>query len=249
MAALAGWRDSVQAALGASGLGDERAVVAIAVEERGRRRVGRANATKLAVLALTVDSANAARLHQFNRNADSVAQVPKLTQLLAECTRADEVSESAQGFEMQFDSGGAASTVLTWLAEAEEHRKEFLWCCLQVCSVQRRMPASNIDFIDLSLWAQATKLEDSYSRAHPIFRQQRAEQGLRRDSGSPALGGTMSLMSTAEEQDVLELLEQSNMSIVDVRKFETQLSSKLRALEESNIHSILQSVELAEDVC
>jgi hypothetical protein len=37
MAALAGWRDSVQAALGASGLGDERAVVAIAVEERAAR--------------------------------------------------------------------------------------------------------------------------------------------------------------------------------------------------------------------
>ena len=29
--------------------------------------------------------------------------------------------------------------------------------------------------------------------------------------------------------DVLELLAQSNLSIVDVRKFEAQLSSKLRA--------------------
>eukprot|EP01043_Picozoa_sp_COSAG02_P013212 COSAG02_NODE_525_length_20713_cov_5.808286_4_plen_1010_part_00 len=248
--AMPGWRDSVQAALGASGLGDERAVVAIAVEERARRRVGSGRtAKKLAVLALTVDSASAARLHQFNRNADSVAQVPKLTQMLAQCTRADEVSESAQGFEMQFDSGGAASTVLTWLAETEENRKEFLWCCLRICSLQRRMPASNIDFIDLSLWAQATKLEESCSRAHPLFRQQQAEEGLRGDAGNPSLGGTINLMSTAEEKDVLALLEQSNMSIVDVRKFEAQLSSKLRALEESNIHSILQSVELAEDVC
>ena len=254
--ASAEWLTGVQAALDVSGLGDERAVVAIAVEERGRGRRaagggggggGRA-ATKLAVLALTVDSASAARLHQFNRNAESIAQVPKLTQLLAQCTRSDDASESPQAFEMSFGSGGASSTVLAWLAESEDAKKEFLWCCLHICSLQRRMPASNVDFIDLSLWSQANGLEESYSRAHPIFRQQRAEEGLRGDAQTGP-GGAMNLMSTAEEEDVLELLEQSNMSIADVRKFETQLSSKLRALEESNIHSILQSVELAEDVC
>lgn len=266
------WLQPTNAALTASGLGDERAVLAIAVEERGKRRrrpSGESGATKLAVLALTVDSGSVARVHQFNRNADSLAQVPKLTQLLAQCTRADEdaaggaagslgagneggASAAAAGqlggFEMHFGSGGAASTGIGWVAETEEDKKEFIWCCLHLCSLQRKMLASNVDFIDLSLWAQANGLEEAYSRGHPAFRQQRAEEGLR--GGGEAAGmGAMNQMSTAEEKDVLDLLEQSNISIADVRKFEAQLSSKLRALEESNIHSILQSVELAEDVC
>ena len=175
--ASAEWLTGVQAALDVSGLGDERAVVAIAVEERGRGRRaagggggggGRA-ATKLAVLALTVDSASAARLHQFNRNAESIAQVPKLTQLLAQCTRSDDASESPQAFEMSFGSGGASSTVLAWLAESEDAKKEFLWCCLHICSLQRRMPASNVDFIDLSLWSQANGLEEIFAGEFIFF--------------------------------------------------------------------------------
>jgi len=108
------------------------------------------------------------------------------------------------------------------------------------------MPSSNIDYIDLSLWAQAHGLEEAYALSHAIFRQ-RGEDALRGD-GEPG-SDVQGLMTSAEENDVLELLDQSQMSISDVRKFEVQLADKLRALEESNIHSILQSVELAEDVC
>ena len=223
----------------------EELIVACPVSERARKRQ-RGKAKKLAVLALTVDAKSQARVHQFNRVAeDNVAQVPKLTQLLSHLTRIvddEDAGDDAGAFELHFEGGKELGCV----AETLDLQKEFCWCCLHICHANRRMPSSNIDYIDLSLWAQAHGLEEAYALSHAIFRQ-RGEDALRGD-GEPG-SDVQGLMTSAEENDVLELLDQSQMSISDVRKFEVQLADKLRALEESNIHSILQSVELAEDVC
>ena len=223
----------------------EELIVACPVSERARKRQ-RGKAKKLAVLALTVDAKSQARVHQFNRVAeDNVAQVPKLTQLLSHLTRIvddDDAGDDDGAFELHFEGGKELGCV----AETLDLQKEFCWCCLHICHASRRMPSSNIDYIDLSLWAQAHGLEEAYALSHAIFRQ-RGEDALRGD-GEPG-SDVQGLMTSAEENDVLELLDQSQMSISDVRKFEVQLADKLRALEESNIHSILQSVELAEDVC
>ena len=65
------------------------------------------------------------------------------------------------------------------------------------------MPSSNIDYIDLSLWAQAHGLEEAYALSHAIFRQ-RGEDALRGD-GEPG-SDVQGLMTSAEENAFVQRL-------------------------------------------
>jgi hypothetical protein len=292
--------ENVEAALrAAGGGGDERVVVVLAVRERPLaqhpHRHAKQAGGKQALLALTVDGREDARLHVFKRTGKVISQVPLWSRPLPELTRVDEKDaggaaaaaaaatadggggamggadqgrgRTVGGFALQFGdaddpSSDSSRTSYGWVpavhgggAEgAVAAQKEFLWCLLQICSFQRRAIAHNIDFVDLSLWAQASGLDGRYAARHAVFRRAgRVEEGgLRGDeiSAFSDAGHAMQVMMTEEEEaDVLELLEQSSLPIREVKQFEEQLCSKLEALEQGNIHSILSSVEVAESVC
>ena len=255
-------RSQVEDALRAAGYGTEKVVNVLHVRDVGKRTRKRGKARQSYVV-LTVDAHDAARFHSFNRKS-IISQVPLWSRTMTEFDRLNEVdTDGGQGFEMHFGTAGrgegdeSGRIAFSWIANTGDLQKEFLWCCLQMAAFERHTVAHNIDFVDLGLWAQANALDQRYAKAHDIFRRAgragvgTGAGGALDEGGALGAGGRdiQMLMTEQEESDVLELLDQSQLSIADAKKFEAQLSSKLRALEESNIHSILTSVEVAEDVC
>ncbi|CAO2827144.1 unnamed protein product [Amaranthus hypochondriacus] len=134
-----------------------------------------------------------------------------------------------------------------WTMRNTDDRNRLLLCILNVCKdMLGRLPkVVGIDVVEMALWAK----ENTTTTA--ITNQMISEDGL--DSATTAekdLKVTVEkdLVSQAEEEDMEALLGTYVMGIGEAEAFSERLKRELQALEAANVHAILETEPLVDEV-
>lgn len=134
-----------------------------------------------------------------------------------------------------------------WTMRNVDDRNRLLFCILNICKdVLGRLPkVVGIDVVEMALWAKENT---------PTVPKQMNQQ----DGGGPVeatvtesdlkVSVERELVSQAEEEDMEALLGTYVMGIGEAEAFSERLKRELLALEAANVHAILESEPLVEEV-
>ncbi|KAJ1393214.1 Exocyst complex component Sec3, C-terminal, partial [Sesbania bispinosa] len=133
-----------------------------------------------------------------------------------------------------------------WTMRNIDDRNRFLLCILTICKdVLGRLPkVVGIDVVEMALWAK--------ENTPPVATQRNVQDG-----GPVASAVTQTelkvnvekeLVSQAEEEDMEALLGTYVMGIGEAEEFSERLKRELQALEAANVHAILESEPLINEV-
>ncbi|KAJ8762211.1 hypothetical protein K2173_007367 [Erythroxylum novogranatense] len=132
-----------------------------------------------------------------------------------------------------------------WTLGNIDDRNRLLFCILNICKdVLGRLPkVVGIDVVEMALWAK--------ENTPAVNKQRNQEEGpVEAAVLESDLNVTFEkeLVSQAEEEDMEALLETYVMGIGEAEAFSERLKRELLALEAANVHSILESEPLIEEV-
>lgn len=167
---------------------------------------------------------------------------------LKHLTKVEVIANDPSGctFTLGFDNLRSQSVAPPqWTMRNIDDRNRLLLCILNICrDILGRLPkVVGIDVVEMALWAKENK---------PSVRTQRNAQ-----DGPVAVAVTESdlkvtvekeLVSQAEEEDMEALLGTYVMGIGEAEAFSERLKRELLALEAANVHAILESQPLIDDV-
>ncbi|CAJ1972646.1 unnamed protein product [Sphenostylis stenocarpa] len=133
-----------------------------------------------------------------------------------------------------------------WTMRNIDDRNRLLLCILNICKdVLGRLPkVVGVDVVEMALWAK--------ENTPPVSAQNKV-----RDGGPVAsavretelkVNVEKELVSQAEEEDMEALLGTYVMSIGEAEEFSERLKRELQALEAANVHSLLESEPLMDEV-
>ncbi|PWA80348.1 exocyst complex component Sec3 [Artemisia annua] len=133
---------------------------------------------------------------------------------------------------------------IQWTMRNIDDRNRLLLCILHICKDQLgRMPkVVGIDIVELALWAKEHQSAGS---------KQQNLDGLSGDGlsgGDAAVTVENDLVSQAEEEDMEALLGTYVMGIGEAEIFSERLKRELHALEAANVHAILETEHLVDEV-
>ncbi|XP_078430535.1 exocyst complex component SEC3A-like [Wolffia australiana] len=132
-----------------------------------------------------------------------------------------------------------------WTMRNIDDRNRLLLCILQVCKeVQGQIPKFvGIDIVEMAIWAKENKPS--------VTAQVKAENGTDTsiiEQTNTEVTVEKDLVSQAEEEDMEALLGTFVMDIGEAEAFSERLKRELLALEAANVHAILESEPLIEEV-
>ncbi|KAK8355323.1 hypothetical protein V6Z11_A05G280900 [Gossypium hirsutum] len=134
-----------------------------------------------------------------------------------------------------------------WTMRNIDDRNRILFCILNVCKEAfGRLPeVVGIDVVEMALWAKENKpsviTQKNQQAGHGPVSTRVAESDLK-------VTVEKYLISTAEEDDMEALLGSYVMGIGEAEAFSARLKRELLALEAANVHAMLESEPLVEEV-
>ncbi|KAJ6844896.1 exocyst complex component SEC3A-like [Iris pallida] len=214
-------------------------------------RLGR-NMAKPRVLALTTaypskGQGTKALLHVLKYSSGGVLEPAKLYKL-KHLTKVEVVPNDPTGctFMLGFDNLRSQSVAPPqWTMRNIDDRNRLLICILNMCKgITGHMPkVVGIDIVEMALWAKENNSKVT-NQAKPqdgpvasVMAQSDAKVTVERD-----------LVSQAEEEDMEALLGTYVMGIGEAEAFSERLKRELLALEAANVHALLESEPLIEEV-
>ncbi|KAL7603402.1 hypothetical protein Lser_V15G18780 [Lactuca serriola] len=134
---------------------------------------------------------------------------------------------------------------IQWTMRNLDDRNRLLVCILTICKdAMGHLPkVVGIDIVELALWAK--------EHASEVPKQHGFEDGSGGDMNSEDEAGVSvenDLVSQAEEEDIEALLGTYVMGIGEAEVFSERLKRELHALEAANVHAILESQHLVDEV-
>ncbi|URE40592.1 hypothetical protein MUK42_17420 [Musa troglodytarum] len=132
-----------------------------------------------------------------------------------------------------------------WTMRNKDDRNRILLCILNICKeILGRIPkVVGIDIVEMALWAKenttavSNQLSAEDGRDASAMIQSNAQVTVERD-----------LVSQAEEEDMETLLGTYVMGIGEAEAFSERLKRELLALEAANVHSLMESESIIEEV-
>ncbi|KAJ9166142.1 hypothetical protein P3X46_020929 [Hevea brasiliensis] len=149
-------------------------------------------------------------------------------------------------FTLGFDNLRSQSvTPPQWTMRNVDDRNRLIFCILNICKdVLGRLPkVVGIDVVEMALWAKEntpTRAKERNLQDGPVATTV-AESELK-------VSVEKELVSQAEEEDMEALLDTYVMGIGEAEAFSERLKRELLALEAANVHAILESEPLIEEV-
>eukprot|EP00245_Coleochaete_scutata_P011084 TRINITY_DN4045_c0_g1_i1.p1 TRINITY_DN4045_c0_g1~~TRINITY_DN4045_c0_g1_i1.p1 ORF type:complete len:907 (-),score=229.59 TRINITY_DN4045_c0_g1_i1:206-2926(-) len=163
-----------------------------------------------------------------------------------------ETDKSGCTFVFTFDnikSQSVSGSPPQWTTRSLDDRNHLLVCLMKTSKENYgKVPKiGGMDVVEITLWAQSNQ------KPLPIGKEGAAAAVLGRmggDAGSVdvGVGVQQDLVSKAEEEDMEELLGTYVMGIDEAEAFSERLKRELMALEAANVHAILESEPLVEEV-
>ncbi|TYH18555.1 hypothetical protein ES288_A05G281200v1 [Gossypium darwinii] len=204
------------------------------------------------VLALCLKSEGhkkQAFLRVLKYSSGGVIEPAKLYKL-KHLSRVEVITNEPSGctFTMGFDNLSSQSVAPPqWTMRNIDDRNRILFCILNVCKEAfGRLPkVVGIDVVEMALWAKENKpsviTQKKQQAGHGPVSTRVAESGLK-------VTVEKYLISTAEEDDMEALLGSYVMGIGEAEAFSARLKRELLALEAANVHAMLESEPLVEEV-
>ncbi|XP_062215176.1 exocyst complex component SEC3A-like isoform X4 [Phragmites australis] len=249
-------RRACAAAVAASGARGEEVTFSIRVA-KGRgifEKLGRL--AKPRVLALTVKQssrgeANKAFLRVFKYSSGAVLEPAKLYKL-KHLTKVEVISNDPSGctFVLGFDNLRSHSVAPPqWTMRNIDDRNRLLFCILNMCKeILSYLPkVVGIDIVELALWAK----ENTLTLDNQVSTQDGQETSVATQTERKVIVTVENdLVSQAkeEEEDMEALLDTYVMGIGEADAFSERLKQELVALEAANVHQLLESEPLIEEV-
>ncbi|KAK8355324.1 hypothetical protein V6Z11_A05G280900 [Gossypium hirsutum] len=169
---------------------------------------------------------------------------------LKHLSRVEVITNEPSGctFTMGFDNLSSQSVAPPqWTMRNIDDRNRILFCILNVCKEAfGRLPeVVGIDVVEMALWAKENKpsviTQKNQQAGHGPVSTRVAESDLK-------VTVEKYLISTAEEDDMEALLGSYVMGIGEAEAFSARLKRELLALEAANVHAMLESEPLVEEV-
>ncbi|KAD4888725.1 hypothetical protein E3N88_20798 [Mikania micrantha] len=134
---------------------------------------------------------------------------------------------------------------IQWTMRNLDDRNRLLVCILHICkdALGRLPKVVGIDIVELALWAKEHNSRDS--------KKQNLKDGPSGDllsEGDTTVTVGNDLVSQAEEEEMEALLGTYVMGIGEAEVFSERLKRELHALEAANVHAILESEHLVDEV-
>ncbi|XP_071728221.1 exocyst complex component SEC3A-like, partial [Rutidosis leptorrhynchoides] len=131
---------------------------------------------------------------------------------------------------------------IQWTMRNLDDRNRLLVCILHICkdALGKLPKVVGIDIVELALWAKEHTSTGS--------KQQNFEDGDVLSGGASAVTVENDLVSQAEEEDMEALLGTYVMGIGEAEVFSERLKRELHALEAANVHAILETEHLVDEV-
>ncbi|KHF99682.1 Exocyst complex component SEC3A -like protein [Gossypium arboreum] len=204
------------------------------------------------VLALCLKSEGhkkQAFLRVLKYSSGGVIEPAKLYKL-KHLSRVEVITNEPSGctFTMGFDNLSSQSVAPPqWTMRNIDDRNRILFCILNVCKEAfGRLPkVVGIDVVEMALWAKENKpsviTQKNQQAGHGPVSTRVAESDLK-------VTVEKYLISTAEEDDMEALLGSYVMGIGEAEAFSARLKRELLALEAANVHAMLESEPLVEEV-
>jgi hypothetical protein len=218
-------------------------------------KLGRGHMAKPRVLSISTKSKakaqeNRAFLRVLKYSTGGVLEPAKLYKL-KHLSKVEVVTNDPTGctFVLGFDNlRNQSVTPSQWTMRNVNDRNRLLMCLLNTCrDVQGRLPkVVGIDVVEMALWAK----ENTQS----VPKQQTRENGI---AGPVETDVAVSdsrvtvereLVSQVEEEDMEALLGTYVMGVGEAEAFSERMKRELQALEAANVHAILESQPLINDV-
>lgn len=132
-----------------------------------------------------------------------------------------------------------------WTMRNIDDRNRLIFCILNICKdVLGRLPkVVGIDVVEMALWAK--------ENTPAVSKQRNLQDGpiaVAVAEGDLKVSVERELVSQAEEEDMEALLDTYVMGIGEAEAFSERLKRELLALEAANVHAILESEPLIEEV-
>lgn len=207
--------------------------------------------SKQRILALTSNNSIAAKNLRVNLQVlktSSHGFEPAKVYKLKHVTKIEAIQSDNTGctFVLGFDNLTSQSVApAQWTMRSLDDRNRFLTCILKLCkeNLGRLPKIIGMDVVEMALWAQAN------AKALPLGGPVGVE-AVAADDGPKDAGITVErdLVSKAEEDDMEALLDTYVMGIDEAEAFSERLKRELLALEAANVHAILESEPLVEEV-
>lgn len=213
-------------------------------------KLGRGQMAKPRVLALSTKE-KAQRTKAFLRvlkySNGGVLEPAKLYKL-KHLSKVEVVTNDPSGctFMLGFDNLRSQSVAPPqWTMRNLDDRNRLLLCIMNICrDMLGRLPkVVGIDVVEMALWAK--------ENTPAIPKQQNPQDGpaeVATEGGDMKVTVERELVSQAEEEDMEALLGTYVMGIGEAEAFSERLKRELQALEAANVHAILESEPLIEEV-
>ncbi|KAJ6940043.1 hypothetical protein NC651_006252 [Populus alba x Populus x berolinensis] len=154
---------------------------------------------------------------------------------------------SGCSFTLGFDNLRSQSvTPPQWTMRNIDDRNRLLFCILNICKdVLGRLPkVVGIDVVEMALWAK----ENTPTVPKQMNQQDEVPVAATATESDLKVTVERELVSQAEEEDMEALLGNYLMGIGEAEAFSESLKRELLALEAANVHAILESEPLIEEV-
>ncbi|KAL2610060.1 hypothetical protein R1flu_028633 [Riccia fluitans] len=208
--------------------------------------------TKMRILTLTAKRSSTTQkfkvklqvLKQLANNELEMAKAYKLKHL----SRVEAVPSDNSGctFVLAFDNLKSQTVAPPqWTMRSLDDRNRLVTCILKLCkeNLGRLPKIVGMDVVEMALWAQAN------AKALPIDSPvQPALQCIGEGGKTSAVTVEREMVSKAEEDDMEALLGTYVLGIDEAEAFSERLKRELTALEAANVHAILESEPLVEEV-
>ncbi|KAF3778979.1 Exocyst complex component [Nymphaea thermarum] len=212
-------------------------------------RLGR-HMSKPRVLAVTAmfsskGQQKKALIHVLKHSSGGVLEPAKLYKL-QHLSKVEVASNDDCTFTLGFDNFRSQSvSPPQWTMRNTNDRNRFLVCILTMCKdmVGHLPKVTGIDVVEMAIWAKA--------HTPAVASQKNAQIGSTASSLEPndlKVTVERDLVSQAEEEDMEALLGTYVMGIGEAEAFSERLKRELLALEAANVHAILESQPLIEEV-
>lgn len=236
------------------GSGSKQDIVLAIRVAKGRgilEKLGRVAKPRVLVLTTAQNSSKGQRikafLHVLKYSSGGVLEPAKLYKL-KHLTKVEVVSNDPKGctFILGFDNLRSQSVApANWTTRNIDDRNRLLLCILNMCKeMLGRLPKLiGIDIVEMALWAKEntpTVTNQANTQDGPtasVVTEKDLKVTVEKD-----------LVSQAEEEDMEALLGTYVMGIGEAEAFSERLKRELVALEAANVHALLESEPLIEEV-
>ncbi|KAM7260164.1 hypothetical protein ACFE04_015905 [Oxalis oulophora] len=215
-------------------------------------KLGRHNMAKPRVLAISTKS-KGQRTKSFIRvmkySNGGVLEPAKLYKL-KHLSKVEVITNDPSGctFTLGFDNLRSQTVAPPqWTMRNIDDRNRLLMCILNICKdILGRLPkVVGIDVVEMALWAKENTTTVSNQRS---LQDGPAPPDAQMTDSDLKVTVEKELVSQAEEEDMEALLGTYVMGIGEAEAFSERLKRELLALEAANVHAILESEPLVEEV-